>query len=103
MKLLTKELIRKIPKLYAQDGEGWNAIAYVKFFALFSDWTWFVTEYDGEETFFGLVIGHEAELGYFSLSELQSLDWRIERDLYFTPTPINELMVQYQYPESKAA
>jgi len=39
MKLLTKELVKKLPRLYAQDGKGMNAIAFVKFFALFSDWT----------------------------------------------------------------
>jgi Protein of unknown function (DUF2958) len=103
MKLLTKELIRKIPKLYDQEEKGMNAIAYVKFFDLLSDWTWFVTEYDGEETFFGLVIGHKAELGYFSLSELQSLGWRIERDLDFTPTPLSWLMVSEEESESYVA
>jgi hypothetical protein len=88
VKLLTKELIRKLPKLYEQEEKGFEAIAYVKFFALFSDWTWYATEFDGEDIFFGLVQGFEEELGYFSLSELESLGWRIERDCYFTPTPL---------------
>lgn len=103
MKLLTKELIRRLPKLYAQEDKGMNAIVYVKFFDLFSNWTWYATEFDGVDTFFGLVYGFEQELGYFSLSELQSLGWRVERDLYFTPTPICKLMVSEEEPESKAA
>ena len=32
MKLLTKELEKKLPALYAQDGKGDKATAYVKFF-----------------------------------------------------------------------
>jgi hypothetical protein len=91
MQLLTDELRSTLPKLYAQDGKGMEAIAYVKFFALFSSWTWYATEFDGEDTFFGLVNGHESELGYFSLSELESLGNRIERDIYFPPTPLIDL------------
>ena len=72
-----------------------EAIAYVKFFSPYSGWTWFATEFDGEDTFFGLVIGHFTELGYFSLSELKSLGWMIERDRFFTPTPISKLWDKY--------
>jgi hypothetical protein len=53
-----------------------------------------VTEFDGEDLFFGLVQGLEEELGYFSLSELESvrvLGLPVERDLYFTPKPLSEL------------
>jgi Protein of unknown function (DUF2958) len=42
---------------------------------------------------FGLVDGHERELGYFSLDELEdvrgSMGLRVERDLYFTPCPLS--------------
>ena len=104
MKLLTKELIKKLPKLNAQEGKGMNAIAYIKFFALFSDWTWYATEFDGEDIFFGLVRGFEQELGYFSLSELESWGYMVERDLYFTPTTLYKLiMVEHNSPENKAA
>ncbi len=103
MKLLTKELLRKIPKLYAQDEKGLEAIAYVKFFDCWGSWTWFATEFDGEDTFFGYVVGNYPELGYFSLSELKSLGWRIERDRFFTPTTLSKLMVQYEGKICKAA
>ena len=96
MKLITEEIRRNLPKLYEQDGKGLDAIAYVKFFTPDSNWSWYVTEFDGEDIFFGLVDGFEKELGYFSLNELQSvkgpLGLKIERDLYFVPTTLEELM-----------
>ena len=61
-----------------------------------SNWTWYVTEFDGKDTFFGLVDGFEKELGYFSLSELESvkgpLGLKIERDVYFKPMKLKDLM-----------
>ena len=99
MKLLTKELRAKLPKIYETDDLGDAALALVKFFTPDSNWTWYATEFDGNDTFFGLVIGHEAELGYFSLSELQSVRWPaglpIERDLYFKPTTLKALQAHY--------
>ncbi len=96
MKLLTKKLIKEIPQLYEQDSKGQDAIAYIKFFTPWSNWTWYATEFDGEDTFFGLVDGFEKEFGYFSLSELKSLDGpfrlKVERDLYFNPTRIRDLI-----------
>ena len=94
MELLTPELRAQLPPLYAQDGNP-DAIAYVKFFVPNSNWTWYASEFDGENTFFGLVQGFEEELGYFSLLEFQrfrsSQGLRIERDLHFQPTPISQL------------
>jgi len=95
MKLLTKELRKKLPPLYSQDGKGGKAIAYVKFFTPDSGFTFWATEYDGEDTFFGLVDGHFKELGYFSLSELESVNGPmglpIERDLYWKPKTLEEI------------
>ena len=94
MQLLTKELRRQLPPLRSTDGQR-DALAVVKFFTPDSSWTWYASEFDGEDTFFGLVDGLELEFGYFSLRELQSvrghLGLPIERDLWFTPTPIHEL------------
>ena len=70
---LTKQQLKILPELYAQDGKGDEAIAYLKIFAPDSNWTWYVTEFDGKDTFFGLVDGFDMELGYFSLSELNSI------------------------------
>jgi len=96
MKLLTKEIRRALPPLGSQDGQGLDAIARVKFFTPDGGWTWYATEFDGEDTFFGLVVGFEAELGYFQLSELEQVRGRlelpIERDRSFKPTALRELM-----------
>lgn len=96
MKLINDEIIKKLPKLYEQDGKGFNAIAYIKFFTPDSNWSWYVTEFDGTDLFFGLVDGFDKEMGYFSLSELEGvkgpLGLKIERDLYFKPTTLKELM-----------
>jgi hypothetical protein len=73
-----------------------DALAVVKFFTPDSGWTWYASEFDGEDTFFGLVSGFEVELGYFSLSELKrvrgKLGLPVERDLYFRPQTFKELI-----------
>jgi hypothetical protein len=55
--------------------------------------TWYALEFDEVDTFFGLIIGFEAEFGYFSLSELQAargpLGLPIERDVHFQPTRLS--------------
>ena len=89
MELLPGEVRAVLPPLYSQEEKGMEAIAPVKFFTPASDWTWYATEYDGEDLFFGLVSGFEVELGYFSRTELESvrgpLLLPIERDLYYQP------------------
>ena len=75
-----------------------NPVAITKLFTPDSSWTWFVLAYDPEERLaFGLVDGAVAELGYFSITELDSVrgPWGlpIERDICFNPTPLSELKV----------
>ena len=95
MKLLTQEIRKKLPPLYSQESKGGKAIVYLKMFTPDSNFTFFATEFDGEDTFFGLVEGHEKELGYFSLAELQSvrggLGLPIERDMYWQPKTLEEI------------
>ena len=86
MELLTKEIREAFKKIGSQDGKGEEAICVVKFFDPTGSWTWYATEFDGKDTFFGLVDGFELEWGSFSLSELKSvkgpLGLGIERDRY---------------------
>lgn len=112
MKLLTKELMRRLPP--SQEGKGDEAVVYAKFFTPDSNWTWYVTEAMAvldEETevplkevngrgfidvrFFGLVDGFERELGYFSLRELEAargpLGLSIERDRYWSEVPLKDV------------
>ena len=117
MKLLTKELKKKLPPLYSQE-EVEGPVVVVKFFHPRSNWTWYAYEASaqwlvGEDVvdralndpdesgkyldtkFFGLVKGFEEELGYFSLKELSEVrdDWGlgVERDLYFKPMKMSEI------------
>ena len=93
--LLDQETRARLPKLYSGEQLGLEAKAQVKFFTPDSSWTWYASEFDGEDIFFGLVAGQEIELGYFSLSELQEArgprGLPIERDLYFKPKSLKEL------------
>ena len=98
-KLMSDEIRERLPALYATDGQK-DPIVQVKFFSTFSSWTWYAIEFDGDDTFFGLVYGHEAELGYFSLAELAAGRGRtqVERDLYFKPTPLSEVRRLHRRP-----
>ena len=98
MQLITKELQAKLPPLYACEDKK-DPIVICKFFAPWTNWTWYAIEFDGEDRFFGYVVGHDNELGYFSLSELQWIEGpfglKIERDLYFDPKPLSEIKRQH--------
>lgn len=93
MKLLTDELRKMLPPLYAQEQEK-DPMVYVKLFAPWSRWTWYITEFDGNDLLFGLTCGFEDEWGYVSLAELESVrgpaGFEIERDLRFKPGRISE-------------
>ena len=94
MMLLTKQLQEQLPSLYTCENTK-DPMVIVKFFAPWTNWTWYGIEFDGQDRFFGFVVGQEKELGYFSLSELKWIDGpfglKIERDLYFEPQPLSEV------------
>ena len=98
--LLPDEIREKLPKLYETEEIGLLAVAIVKYFSPDGGWTWYASEFDGEDIFFGLVDGYETELGYFSLSELQglrgALGLPIERDLYYKPKTLKELIAYHK-------
>ena len=100
MELLPKDLREALPELYANKEVGLAAQALVKFFTPDSNWSFYASEFDGEDIFFGLVIGFEAEFGYFSLSELESvrgpLGLPVERDLQFKPRSLEALRDHYR-------
>jgi len=93
--LLDSDSRDKLPELYSGEEQGLDALAQVKFFTPDAQWTWYASEYNGEDIFFGLVIGLEIEFGYFSLSELQSvkgpLGLPIERDMHFEPQSLRAI------------
>lgn len=89
--LLPPEVLARLPSL-DEPGE----FAQVKFFYPDAGWTWYAATFDGDDLFYGLVDGFERELGYFRLSELLEtrgkLGCEIERDFWFKPTPIEDLL-----------
>lgn len=94
MKLITNELRERLPA-YGSTADTPNPLAQCKFFTPDSSWTWYVVEYDGDDLCYGLVDGLELEFGSFRISELESvrghLGLPVERDLFFTPTPVMTL------------
>jgi hypothetical protein len=111
MQLLTQEIRQKLPALYScEDKQPSDIRIVVKFFTPWSHWTWYAYEgspidangnYNTDQPeadflFFGWVEGDFPELGYFKLSELQSVrgpfGLAIERDRYYTPQTLQELM-----------
>ena len=88
-------LASQIPPLYATEKLD-DPTVWIKLFTPDSNWTWYLTEFDPDERLgFGLVIGHEQELGYVSLDEMSEsrgpLGLRVERDLHFLPQPLSQV------------
>jgi hypothetical protein len=102
MKLLTAELRKSLPKLGTYEHTDPTATPiHVKFFHPVGSWTWYVTEGEednGDIIFFGYVRGLENELGYFSLTELESvkgpMGLGVERDRHFGKHTLAEAMAQ---------
>jgi hypothetical protein len=61
----------------------------------------YITEYDPKERIaFGLACGHEDELGYFSIDEMEKargpLGLAVERDLHWKPKPLSQVQRSWQ-------
>lgn len=97
--LLPQEILAQLPKL-GVTAEVEDPLAVVKFFYPDFSWTWYAIEFDGEDVFFGLVDGEMMEFGSFSLHELMTtrgkLGLEIERDFYFKPKPVSEILNRQQ-------
>ena len=96
--LMPDSIAATIPPLYATKEDA-DPVACVKWFTPDSSWTWYVMEFDPKDRLcFGYVEGLEKELGYFSLDEIEHirgpLGLPVERDLYWSPTPLSELSPQ---------
>lgn len=117
MRLLTQEVLKKLPPLYSSENQQPSEIlAVVKFFAPWSRWTWYAAEgsyVDADGCFgtsrpkvdflcCGWVVGNFPELGYFSLSELEAVrgpfGLKIERDRDFTLQTLQALMAKHKWP-----
>jgi hypothetical protein len=91
--LIPISILENIPDLYETE-RSLNPICQVKIFTPDAQWTWYIIEISKEDksTCYGYVQGFESELGYFSLSELESikgaLGLGVERDISFKPTAL---------------
>ena len=97
MKLLTKELLKKLPPIGHSIKTKEEPQAIVKWFTPDSNWTWYVAEYNPEDGMcWGLVDGFEKEFGYFTIDEIQKLKGPlklpIERDMWFEKCNLNSLV-----------
>lgn len=90
MELLPKVISDKLPKLFEQAWLGEDAVIFIKYFIPQANKAWYVTEYDGKDTFFGFMTGGEVELGYFSLHEFNPA---VIMDMTFEPATIRETKV----------
>ena len=86
MKLMTKSIKEKAVKQF-DEGSDMEQKVVAKFFDAMGGWKWFLMNMDDSDGDYcwGIVQGHEVEMGSFSMSELQSMSPRIQRDLYFEP------------------
>lgn len=87
-----------LPPIRATEQEQ-DPVAYAKLYAPWTRWWfWYVTEFDGQDTLFGMVSGEEIELGYFRLSELEAIrgpdDTKIRRDPLFEPKRLSEIRAE---------
>ena len=95
-KLVPQTLLSDIPDLYETEGQL-DPILRIKLFTPDSCFTWYVIELSKSDmnTCFGYVVGLDNELGYFQISELESvhgpLGLAIERDLSFKPTKFSSI------------
>lgn len=106
MKMITKAILKKLPKLYSTENipvEKKNVIC--KYFSPVGNWTWYVIEGEeqknGDILFWGYVKGHENEYGFFSLNQLNKIrlpyGLKIERDLHFGNVPLIDILEGRNY------
>ena len=98
-KLMTKVIAEKVPKLNETEDHGYQAEVVVKYFSPYTGYTFFVTEFDGDDVLFGYCLSPAGpdcdEWGYASLRELAGLVVygtvpAIERDMHYGPKKVGE-------------
>lgn len=101
MSLLTEKLRNRLPRIGNDPGTPIrDTTVHARFYDPSSVWNWYVIEYDGRETFFGLIVTrHTAVAGQFSLGELEAIVYddpaegeiRVRNDPNFTPVTVAKL------------
>lgn len=85
-------LFGAMPRVYAQDGLGQDAVVYLHYFKAGCDW--FITERDtstAQHQAFGAAdLGYGAELGYISIAE--AIAGGAELDLHWEPKTLRQAL-----------
>ena len=94
--LLPEEIRARMPMLSQVADKSIAELEVVcKWFYPDFGWTWYVIAWVEEDVFFGFVDGDFPELGDFRMGELLEtrgkLGCAIERDLYFSPQPLQPI------------
>ena len=98
MQLITKTVAKTLPAMYATE-EVEDPVVKVKLFTPWAGWTWFLTDYDpATKVAFGYAHNARdpqgAELGYFSIAELESIKGpfglKVEREIHWIPKPLSK-------------
>lgn len=98
MKLLTPEIMKTMPALYATEHLPLaEKIVRAKLFTPWSSWSWYIIECEPDGPIaWGLAVGHESEFGYIDLSELEAVKGpgglAVERDIHFDSCTVAELV-----------
>ena len=95
---MTKEIKEKAEKQY-DEGSDMEQMVVAKYFDAMGDWKWFLMNMDKDGDYcWGIVKGHEVEMGSFSMKELESIKLpfglKIERDTLFEPMKASDVWAQ---------
>ena len=93
----TKKELSEIPDLFEnENGNIYDAIVHMHFFLGGCDW--YITEFDGKDTFYGFAIlsndYFNAEWGYVSFKELKNAKvgfLEVDRDLHWEKRPVKKV------------
>ena len=88
--------VKKAQKQYNKSSDLESQKVVAKFFDPMGSWTWYLMNLGEDKDYaWGIVKGHDVELGSFSINELKSLrlpfGLSIERDRFFKPIKAKEL------------
>lgn len=99
MELLPKQLASNLPVIGSSpDIPLEDTTVHIRYFDSSTSWRWYVLEFDGKDTFFGLLVSNYlVTAGQFTLTELQSIrnedgDPSIRRDLEFSLRSVRDLV-----------
>lgn len=106
MALVLPKAAEKLPPLYDTENVPFEEkTVYFYFMAPFAGWAWIPVEYEKETgVFFGYVVGHEKEWGYFNKKELHEIDHEvtpISTVVYAEPKRFGEVLQDLEENENE--